>query len=62
METVKGERLSDLRIEQALEVDANILATACPYCISNFEDSVLTLDKGNIIEVKDIAELVLEAI
>jgi len=62
METKKGERLTDLRLEQALEVGADILAVACPYCMSNFEDSVLTLDKGDVIEVRDIAELVQEAI
>jgi len=62
METKKGERFSDLRIEQALEVGASILAVACPYCMLNFEDSVLTSDKGEIIEIKDIAELVQEAI
>ncbi len=62
METVKGERLSDLRMEQALDAGADILAVACPYCMSNFEDSVLTLDKGDIIEIKDVAELVQEAI
>ena len=62
METKKGERFSDLRIEQALEVGASILAVSCPYCLLNFEDSVLTGDKGDIIEIKDIAELVQEAI
>ncbi len=62
METKKGERFSDIRVEQALEVGANILAVACPYCMLNFEDSVLTLDKGDVIEIKDIAELVQEAI
>ena len=62
METKKGERLSDLRVEEALEVGANTLAIACPYCMSNFEDSVLTMDKGDVIEIKDIAELVQEAI
>jgi len=62
METKKGERLSDVRVEQALEVGVDILAVACPYCMSNFEDSVLTMDKGNIIEIKDISELVQEAI
>ena len=62
METPKGERLSDLRVEQALEAEANILSTACPYCISNFDDSVLTLEKGDVIEIKDIAEMVQEAI
>ena len=62
METKKGERFSDLRLEQALEVGAGILAVACPYCTLNFEDSVLSADKGDVIEVKDIAELVLEAL
>ncbi len=62
METKVGERFSDMRMEQALEAGASILAVACPYCMVNFEDSVLTLDKGDIIEIKDIAELVQEAI
>jgi len=62
METKKGERFSDLRIEQALESEATVLAVACPYCMVNFEDSILTSDKSDIIEVKDIAELVQEAI
>ena len=62
LETKKGERFSDLRIEQALEVSANILAVSCPYCMLNFEDSILTSDKGDVIEIKDIAQLVQEAI
>ena len=62
METKKGERFSDLRIDQAMEVGASILAAACPYCLLNFEDSVLTTDKGNVPQVKDISELVQEAI
>jgi len=62
METKKGERFADLRIEQAVESGATILAVACPYCLCNFEDSVLTLDKSESIEIRDIAELVQEAI
>lgn len=61
-ETKKGERFSDLRIEQALEVGASVLAVSCPYCMLNFEDSLLTLNRGDIIEIKDIAQLVEEAI
>jgi len=62
LETKKGERFSDLRIEQAIDAGANILAVACPYCMLNFEDSVLTLGKSDTIEIRDIAELVQEAI
>lgn len=61
-ETKKGERFSDLRLEQAIEVEAEILATSCPYCILNFDDSVLSMDKADVIEIKDISELVLEAL
>ena len=62
METKKGERLSDLRLDQALEVGADILAIACPYCMLNLEDSVRTANKEDVIEVRDIAELVQEVI
>ena len=62
METKKGERFADLRLEQAIDTGASILAVACPYCMLNFEDSVLTLGKSESIEVRDIAELVQQAI
>jgi Fe-S oxidoreductase len=58
METKSGERFSDLRLKQALEIGANVLAIACPYCMLNFEDSVLTQDKSDEIEIRDITELV----
>jgi Fe-S oxidoreductase len=61
-ETKKGERFSDIRIEQALEAGASVLAAACPYCMVNFEDSVLTSEKSDVLEIKDIAELVQEAL
>jgi Fe-S oxidoreductase len=62
METKSGERFSDLRLNQAIETGATVLAVACPYCMLNFNDSVLTQDKGDLIEVRDIAELVQEAL
>jgi Fe-S oxidoreductase len=62
METPKGERFSDLRLEQAVGVGAEVLATSCPYCIANFEDSRLTLNVTERIEVKDITEIIHEVI
>ena len=53
METQKGERFCDLRIDQALEVGAEVLATACPYCITMLEDSRITMGVDEKIEVKD---------
>ena len=62
METPKGERFSDFRLQQALDVGAEVLVTACPYCITNFTDSSLGLGDGRAIEVKDITEIVQEVI
>jgi Fe-S oxidoreductase len=62
METVKGERFSDLRLAQAVATGAQVLATACPYCIANFEDSRLALADETALEIKDITEIVYEAV
>jgi len=62
METQKGERFSDLRIEQAMRVGADVLVTCCPYCITMFEDSRITLDVTEKIEVRDITEIIQEVL
>jgi len=61
-ETKKGERFSELRIDQAAEAGADVLAVYCPYCMANFEDSLLTSGKGDSLQIVDITELVAEAI
>jgi Fe-S oxidoreductase len=58
METQKGERFSDLRLEQAMDVGAEVLVTACPYCITMFEDSRLTMNVTEKLDVKDITEII----
>jgi Fe-S oxidoreductase len=62
METAKAERFADIRIEQAIEAGAEVLAVACPYCMVMFKDSVISSHKENVIEIKDITEIVQEAI
>ncbi|MDY6911325.1 MAG: (Fe-S)-binding protein [Chloroflexota bacterium] len=62
METPTGERFSELKVEQALDAGAEILAVACPYCMLMFDDAVLVTGKEDALKIKDISELVLEAI
>jgi Fe-S oxidoreductase len=62
MDTPKGERFSDIRVEQAAAKGADIIAIACPYCFLNYRDSVLSTGKAETMQVKDIAELVVDAI
>lgn len=58
MDTPQEERFSDLRLKQAHATGARVLATACPYCITNFEESRLNLEYEDVLEVKDIVEIV----
>ena len=62
MDTPKGERFSDIRVEQAAAKGADTIAIACPYCFLNYRDSVLSMGKAETMQVKDVAELVVEAI
>ena len=57
-ETAKNERFSDIQVSQALGEGAEILAVSCPYCYVNYRDSILTMNKYDVIQVKDIVELV----
>ena len=58
MDTPVEERFSDLRLKQANAHGAEVLATACPYCITNFEESRLNLSYDDVLEIKDITEIV----
>jgi Fe-S oxidoreductase len=62
MDTPKKERFSDLRIMQANAVGAEVLATSCPYCITNFEESRLNLEGSDRLEIRDLTEIIREVI
>lgn len=61
MDTPRGERFSDLRVQQAVDAGASVLVTGCPYCIVNFEDSRLNMSNPEALEIKDITEMVQES-
>jgi Fe-S oxidoreductase len=62
LETPKSERFSNIRLQQAIDVGAEVLATSCPYCISQLEDTRLTLKNSEVIQIKDITEILQEVV
>jgi len=50
------------RVREALELGVEAIATACPFCITTLEDAVKVLDVESKIIVKDVLELLREAI
>lgn len=57
LETLPGERFSDLRIQEACDHGTQILLTTCPLCISCLEDSRASMEVEHL-EVLDLAEWV----
>lgn len=52
----EGARPSHRRVSQAEKSGADVMATACPFCVLNFEDGVKTL--GSSVKIRDVAEIV----
>ncbi|MFC2130048.1 (Fe-S)-binding protein [Bacteroidota bacterium] len=62
MEETAGKRVNIERTEQLLETGAGCIAVNCPFCMTMITDGVKDKDKIDEIEVKDIAEILLENI
>ncbi|MEE8380519.1 MAG: (Fe-S)-binding protein [Thermodesulfobacteriota bacterium] len=56
------ERTATIRVQEALDCGAEILATACPFCLLTLEDAVKSKDLEDKIQVLDIIEIVSQAI
>ncbi len=51
----------ELRTDDALETGCNLIATACPFCMTMMKDGVKMQNKEKEIEVMDIAEIVVKS-
>ncbi len=57
MEEKLGTRINQMRLKQAQETGAQIVATACPYCLTMLEDGIKELEIKDM-QAQDLAELV----
>ena len=62
LEENEGRRVNQLRVEQAMEVNPDILASACPFCLTMFEDGVKGKEVADRIKTRDIAEVLAESL
>jgi len=62
MEEHEGKRVNIERTEEALATGANTIGTGCPFCMTMITDGVKAKDAAEKVQVKDIAELVLDAV
>ena len=58
-EPEKGDKdINELRTEDALKTNPDIIATGCPYCMTMMSDGVKVKERENDVKVMDVAELI----
>ena len=62
MEEREGTRVNMERTKEALATGADVIGTGCPFCMTMMSDGAKAQDAAQKTSVKDVAELVLEAI
>jgi Fe-S oxidoreductase len=61
MEETVGKRVNTERVEEALALNPDVIASACPFCMTMLSDGVKATDAAENVQVKDVAEVVWEA-
>ena len=62
MEETEGKRVNIERAEEALALKPDVIGTGCPFCMTMMTDGVKAKEAAESVEVKDVAELLLEAV
>ncbi|MFN2237120.1 MAG: heterodisulfide reductase-related iron-sulfur binding cluster [Anaerolineales bacterium] len=57
METDPNTRINNHRLQETLDAQVDTVATACPYCLTMFDDAIRTKAAGEHVKVLDIAEI-----
>jgi Fe-S oxidoreductase len=61
MEETIGERVNQTRVNEALGTGAEVLAAACPFCITMFDDGIKGVEAEEKMQIEDISEIVVQA-
>jgi Fe-S oxidoreductase/nitrate reductase gamma subunit len=62
MEEKIGKRINIERTEEALSLNPDTIASACPFCMTMLTDGVKAKEVADKVQVKDIAEILLEVV
>ena len=57
METDPNTRINNTRLDDALKANVDVVATACPYCLTMFDDAARTKSVAEKIKILDIVEI-----
>jgi Fe-S oxidoreductase len=55
-------QMADTRVQDAIDVGANLLTSACPFCTYSLKTAAENGQLKNKLEVKDLSEIIVERI
>ncbi len=61
MEEPPEKRLNTRRTQEVIDAKANCVATACPYCLSMFEDGIKAKQVEETVKAMDLSELIIQS-
>ena len=57
-EPEEDQRMGVLRVQMAQKAGANVIVTACPFCLVNLEDAIKVSGLEGQMEALDLTELI----
>ncbi|RMF24920.1 MAG: (Fe-S)-binding protein, partial [Deltaproteobacteria bacterium] len=57
-----SQRVNTLRVDQLLETKPDVIASACPYCMTMLSDGIKEKQLEDQVETRDILELLADAV
>ena len=62
MEEPPDKRLNTRRTQEVIDAKANCVATACPYCLSMFEDGIKAKQVEETVKAMDLSEMIVQSL
>jgi Fe-S oxidoreductase len=62
MEEDPEKRVNNRRVEEILKADVKCVATACPYCLTMFDDALKAKGTEDTVKALDLSELLADSL
>jgi len=60
LEETIGTRINEMRTKEIADTEVDLIATACPFCLTMMEDGLKELNKAESVRTRDLAEIIAE--